>query len=156
MQFEIRVGGEVPRRFGSAIADGVQRLADGRAVDVLQRQHAILGVNAGPDAGAGQGMAETGAFLVGPVDEFQRCLGDEPEVVQGAHDLQPRQDAQGTVEFAAGGLAVEVAAEQHRQPVGIAAGPAREHVADGVDAHGQAERLAFGAESVAAAAVDVG
>src|SRR5262249_49066679 len=52
-------------------------------------------------------------------------------------------------------LAVEVAAEQHRQAIGIAARAAGEHVADGVNADRQPGGLAFGAEAVAPALVNV-
>ncbi len=109
-----------------------------------------------PHARAHQRMAEPAAFLVGPVDQLQRRLGDDAEVVQAVHHLQAGQHAERAVEFSPAWLAVEMAAEQHRQAVRIATGAAGEHVADGIDAHGQPGGLAFGAEAVAAALVHVG
>ena len=141
---------------GAAIADPVQRRAHRHALQVGQRIGLVERIHAGPHARAHQRVAEPAAFLVGPVHQFQRRLGDDAEVVQPAHHLQPGQHAERAVEFSAARLAVEMAAEQHRQAVRIAAGAAGEHVADRVDAHGQPGRLAFGAETVAAALVHVG
>ena len=107
-------------------------------------------------SGAGEAVAEARTLLVGPVDQFDRRLGDEAEVVQGAHDLQPRQHAKRPVELASTGLAVEMAAHQHGQTRGIASLPAGEHVADGVHADLQAKRLAIGAEAVASGLVHGG
>ncbi len=101
-------------------------------------------------------MPKPAALLVGPVDQFQRRLRDNPQVVQRVHHLQPGEHAQRPVELPPRRLAVEVAAEQNRQPVLIAASPAGEHVADLVDPHGQPRRLALGAEPVAATLVHVG
>jgi hypothetical protein len=49
-----------------------------------------------------------------------------------------------------------VGSEQHRQPRWIAAGPAGEHVTDGINPDGQPEGFALGAEAVAAGFVDAG
>ena len=140
----------------AAIADAVQRGAHRHAVHVGQRIGLVEREHARPHAGAHQRVAEAAAFLVGPVHQFQRRLGGDAEVVQAADHLQARQHAQRPVEFATARLAVEVAAEQHRQSVGIAAGTAGEHVADRIDTHGEAGGLALGAEAVAAALVHVG
>ena len=101
-------------------------------------------------------MAEAAALLVGPVHQLERRLGDDAEVVQRVHHLEPGEHAQRAVELAAGGLAVEMAAEQHRQALRIAAGAAGEHVADRIHPDGQPRRLALGAEPVAAAPVHLG
>ena len=87
-------------------------------------------------------MPEARALLVRPVDELDRRLGDDVEVVEAAHDLEAGEDPERAVELAARGLAVEVAAAQPRQAARVAALPAPEHVADLVDAHAQASRLA--------------
>ena len=58
--------------------------------------------------------------------------------------------------FPAAGLAVQMAAEQHRRPRRIASRPPGEHVADRVHPHRQPQRLAFGAEPVARPPVHIG
>jgi len=137
-----------------AAADLVDRVGDRDAVGVLEPQNVLLGIHASPDAGAGEAVTEARTFLVSPVDQFDRRLGCDAEVVQAAHDLKPGENAQGAVVLAAGGLAVEVGPEQHRQPCGVAAGAASEHVADGVDPDGQAQGLALGAKAVTTGFVD--
>ncbi len=140
-------------RGGAAVADGVQRGAHGDAVGVGQGEGFGEGGDAGPDGGADDAAAEAAAFLVGPVDQFDRGGGLDAALVQRAHDLEAGEDAERTVELAAGGLAVEVAADQHGAPGRIGAGAAGEHVADLVDADGEAGGFAVGAEAVAAEAV---
>ena len=81
-------------------------------------------------------MPETAALLVGPVHQLEWRLGGEAEVVQRVHDLQAGKHAESAVELPPGWLAVEMAAEQHRQPVRITSGTAGEHVADRIDPHG--------------------
>ena len=66
MQLEIGIGRERARGFRAAIADRVQRRADGDAVRVLQGFHLGLGVHAGPDPGPHQAVAEAAAFFIGP------------------------------------------------------------------------------------------
>ena len=156
MQFEIGVGGEGFCGFRPAVADRVQGCLHADALGIGQRIGFFAGKNTGPDAGAHQRMAEAAAFLVGPVDQFDRRFGDDAEIVQAAHYLQPGEDAECAVEFAAAGLAVQMAAEQHRQAGGIAAWASGEHVADLIDPHGQAGGFALGAEFPPAAAVRVG
>ena len=102
MQLEIRVGRERrrrapprdsrcrPTRCRTVTPSGV-----GQRIGLVEREHAR------PNAGPHQGMAEPAAFLVGPVDQFQRRLGDDAKVVQRVHHLQPGQHAQRAVEFAA-------------------------------------------------------
>ncbi len=123
---------------------------------VLHRLHGGFLQNAGPDGAAHHGAAEAAAFLVGPVDQLDRRLGRDVEVVQRAQHFQPGDNAERAVELAAGGLAIQMRAHQHRQAVGIPALAPGEHVAHGIGPHLGAERLAMGAEKVAAAAVLLG
>src|SRR5690349_14274495 len=100
-------------------------------------------------------MAKAAALFVGPVHQFERRLGDDAEVVQRMHDLEPGQDAESAVELPAGRLAVEMAAEQHRQAARIAPRAAGEHVADCIDPYGQPGGLTLRAEPVATVPVHV-
>ena len=156
MQFEIRIRLERSRRFRSAIADAVQGGLHCHALGIRQAVSLIQTEHAGPDAGAHQAVAEATAFLIGPVDQLNGGLGDDAQIVQAAHHLQPGDHAQRAIEFSAGRLAVQMAAEQHRRSGWIAAGAASKHVADRVHPHRQTKRLTFRAEPVPAAFVHVG
>ena len=64
-------------------------------------------------------------------------------IVQGAHHLEPGKDSQDAVEAPAGRLGVEMAADGDRIGGGVAARPAREDVADGIDGDATAGGFAF-------------
>ena len=96
------------------------------------------------------------AFLVGPVDQFDRRLGGDVEVGQRAHHLEPGDHAERTVELAPVGWLSRWLPSSTGRRCRVAALAAGEHVADGVHAHGQAQRLAPAAEGVAALPVDIG
>ncbi len=72
------------------------------------------------------------------------------EIVERADDLQGGEDAERAVELAARGLAVEVAADEDGRGGRVLARAPGEHVAHGIDAHGEAGRLAQRAEPVPA------
>ncbi len=110
-------------------------------------------IDAGPDAAARERAAEAAAFLVRPVDQFERRVRGDVEVAEAPHHLQPGQHAERAVELAAGGLAVEVAAEEHRRALRVAPFAPGEHVAHRVDADRKAEGLAPFPEALAAARV---
>ena len=156
VELEIAVGGEGGGGGGTAVAGLVEGVAEGDTVGVVKGLDGGLVEGAGPDARAHHGLAEAGAFLVGPVDEFDGGFGFDAQLVQCAHDFQAGYDAEGAVELAAGGLAIEVAAEQDGGAGRVAAGAAGEHVAHLVGAEGEARMFAPGAEAVAAGAVDLG
>src|SRR5207249_9030975 len=95
------------------------------------------------------------ALLVGPGDDLDRRLGLVAEVVQGTHQLEPGHHAISAVEPAAGRLRVEMAAGHDRRQIRIAAGPARENVADPVDRDRAAGLLAPADEEAPRLAVEI-
>jgi hypothetical protein len=70
----------------------------------------------------------TGPFLVGPIDDLDRTAGRHAEIIEGAHRLERRQHPESAVELASRGLAVEMAADQHRLEPALRSRPAGEHV----------------------------
>ena len=150
MQLEIGIRLERRGGFGAAIADAVQRGSaptrprcrsghrpcPGRTRPAQTPEPIRLWPNRLPSSSV-QLISSSGASVSMPRSFRLRITSS------------PAMHAQRAVELAAAGLAVEVAAEQHRQPRRVAARPAGEHVADRVDPDGQAQRLAFGAEPVA-------
>ena len=93
--------GKCGRRLRAAIADPVERGPHRHALHVGQRIGLVEREHARPDPRPHQRMAEPAALLVGPVHQLERRLGDDAEVVQRVHDLQPGQHAQRAVEFSA-------------------------------------------------------
>ncbi len=136
-------------------ADARQLVAEALAVAVLDRIGLLQRVGTGEDAGGHHGGREPGPFLVGPVGEFDRVLGPHIEIVQRAEHLEPGQHAEDAVELAAGRLRVEVAAHHHGREMILGAFAPREHVAHGVDGHGQAGGRAPAGEEVASLLVEV-
>jgi hypothetical protein len=116
----------------------------------------VLVVHAGKDARGQHGRGKARAFLVGPVDHHDGVLGLDVEIVERAHQFQTRQHAEHAVILAAGGLGVEVRADIDGKRVGIGARAAHEHVAHGVDAHGEPRPVRTIAGTAAAFAVLVG
>ena len=95
------------------------------------------------------------ALLIGPGDDLDRGLGLVAEIVQRAHDFQPRHHAIGAVEAAAGRLRVEMAAGHDRRQPGIASRTTREDVADPVHRDRAAGLLAPAYEQAARLGVEI-
>ena len=126
-------------------------------VTLLSRPSPALGQieDAGEHARADHRRREARALLVGPGDDLDRRLGLVAEIVQRAHHLEPGHHAVGAVELAAGRLGVEMAAGHDRRQARVAAGPAREDVADPVDRDGAAGLLAPADEEPPRLAVEI-
>jgi hypothetical protein len=140
----------------AGIADLLECLADRDAVPVGDRKRVLDRDPPRKAAGAPEPAAETTALLVAPVDQLDRRLGLDPGIVQHPDHLEGREHAVGAVEPAAGRLAVEMAADQHRRPVRIPALPPREDIAEPVDPDVQSRGLAPFDEAVARRLVDLG
>ncbi|MNN46003.1 hypothetical protein D3C81_1603610 [compost metagenome] len=119
------------------VADGGQRIAHAHAFAVLLAARLVGIEHAGKHARAHHHRREAGAFLVGPERHFQRRARLDAEVVERAHDLQPRQHAEVAVELAARGLGVDMAARGHGARGRGRARAARKDIADLVHAHVQ-------------------
>lgn len=116
----------------------------------------MLVVDAGEDARGEHGGGVARAFLVGPVGDDDGVFCLDAEVVEGADDFQPAQNAKDAVILAARGLRVEVGADVNGERVGVVAVAPGEHVAHGVEAHAQARRLAPRLKQRAALGILVG
>ena len=97
--------------------------------------------------------AEAGAFLVGPVDQFEGGLGGDAGFGKDADGFEGGENAGDAIEAAAGGDGVEVAAEGDGRD-GFAAGAAVEGVAQRVAFFGEAELAAPGGEEGAGFGVE--
>ena len=140
----------------AGIADPLQLLADGLAVDVCAGQPFFQREHAAEDAGGDHRRREARAFLVGPGRNLDRRVGLVAEVVEGADHLEAREHAVDAVELAARRLAVDMAAGHHRRERVVLASPAGEDVAHLVDADGAAGLLAPLDEEIARRLVHVG
>jgi len=90
-------------------------------------------VDAGVDPRAHHRRNESRALFVRPRHDFERRSRAHACVFERAHHFQAGHDAVGAVELAARRLRVEVAADRHRQEIGVGPRSTREDVADGVD-----------------------
>ncbi|MCY1221149.1 hypothetical protein D9M72_331930 [compost metagenome] len=156
MRFEIRGRRPRPGRLGAVIADGAQRVAHADAVAVPRRQRMLQREGARVYAGPHHHGHEARAFLVGPHHHFQRGLGGDAVLLQGAQDLDAGEHAVIAVELAAGGLGVDMAARHDGGQVVAQPRAAHEDIADGVHAHAAAQVAGPGADQVAPLAVQVG
>ena len=162
LDVQLEQGGELVRAgfLFAAIADAPELVAEGFAVAVGAGVGVVGGEHAGEHAGGEHGRGEARAFLVGPVDDLDGCVGLVAGAMQGAQRFERGKDAERAVELAAGRLGVEVRAHGDRGQGGVfgavLARPAREHVADLVDRDRAAERLALRLEPVAHLAVEIG
>ena len=149
MQFEIGV--DLARLAGAAsvIADALQFVAEPGAVIADQVMDPIHRIFADETARRDHRRREPGTFLVGPVHDDDGAFGDMVRLVQGANDLQPRQNARDAIEATAVYLGVQVAADQDRRQAVIAACPPREDRAAFIDFHAEPRILAPGHELVA-------
>ena len=143
-------------RLRAVVADPLQFLAHGLAVDIGAREAVLEREDAGIHARGDHRRCEAGAFLVGPDRGLDRPLGLDAEVVERAQHLEAGEHAVDAVETATGGLAVEMAAGADRGEIVVAARAAGEDVAHPVDLHGAAGLLAPLDEEVAALLVEVG
>ncbi|KAG1082342.1 hypothetical protein G6F40_015159 [Rhizopus arrhizus] len=138
MRLEVRAHAvRLRRRHGgvAVVADVAQGLAPADTIPVLLRQRMLQREGAGIHARAHHHRHEARPLFIGPYRQFQRRLGLHPGVVQRAQHLQASQHAVIAVEFSAGGLGVDMAARHDHGQAVVAAWPAREDIADGVDAH---------------------
>ena len=93
----------------------------------------------GPGHGAHAAGSEAAAFLVGPGHDLDRVPRGGAAVADRLHRLQPGEHAPDAVEAAAHGLAVHVAAGQHRRGLRVRALVPQEQVAHRIDRDGQAQ-----------------
>ena len=89
-------------------ADPLQLVAEAVALGI----HPIIGpverMTPREHARSKHGGGKARAFLVRPVDDDDGVFGLDVQIVEGADDLEPAQNTQNPVVFAARGLGVEV------------------------------------------------
>src|SRR5882757_5665850 len=98
-------------RLVAAIADTVERLTYGRALDVLARQDVVGSEIADISRGGHHRGRKARAFFIGPVDDADRRLGLDAGVVQCADHFERAERSQDAVILAAGRLGVEMRAD---------------------------------------------
>lgn len=108
-------------RLVAAIADAVERLADGRALDILARQNVVGGEIADIGSRSHHRRREARAFLVGPVDDADRRFGLDAGIVERADHFQRAERPQDAVILPAGRLGVEMRADADGQLRHVAA-----------------------------------
>ena len=138
------------------VADSFEFVANALAIDVARGVGVFQREIVAEDARSHHHRDEARAFLVGPEGDFERRLGFYAVVVERSHHLDPGENAEVAVEFAAGRLRVDVAAHHHRRQLGVASGAAHEDVADLVDGDRKSGVARPGDDEVAALAVEVG
>ena len=156
MRLEISAHRMAQHRTRTGIADALQFAAYRQALVVALVEGVLQVELPGKYPGAHHARREARAFFVGPHHHFQRRLGFHLEVVEGAQHFHTGQHAEATVELAAGGLGVDMAAGHHRWQVGIAPRTTGENVADAIHGHGAAGLFAPLHEQVAGLAIQVG
>src|SRR5581483_7739938 len=72
----------LPDRLAAAIADRVERLANGDAGGILARQDIVGGVFAGVSRRGHRRRREARAFLIGPVADTERHFGLDAGIVE--------------------------------------------------------------------------
>ena len=140
----------------AAIADLVEGDAEGFAAAIGAGAGPVAAIDAGEHTGSDHRWREAGAFLVGPIDDFDWREGFIAGAMQRAQSLQRGEHAERAVEFAAGRLGVEMAPHGNRRNIGALTGTPREHRAHVVDGDHAAERLRLRLEPVAPLAVELG
>ena len=148
VQLEVGVDGATAHLGLADVADLRQGAAVGDAVVVGARIRPLEIAQAREDGRREHRRIEAGALLVRPVHHLDGPAGLDAVIVEGAKDLEPRQNSENSVEPAAGVLRVEVAPHQHRRRSVLASGAAREDVAHPVDGHLRARVPAPGDEEI--------
>ncbi len=148
MQFEERRQRMLAAALGPAIADRIQRRGEGHAIAVHTLLGPVLLDHLGEHARRHHRRGKARALLVGPVHHLDRRVGLVARLDQGAQRFERAQHAEHAVEFPAGRLGVEMAAERDRRHVRRALAP-REHRAHVVDGDAAAELLGARLEPVA-------
>src|SRR5215471_8086641 len=92
-----------------AIADCLERIAEFHARAVLARGRPVPIEHAREDTRGGHRGGESRAFLVGPVDDLDRCERLVASLAKATQALERGEYAKRAVELAAGRLGVEVA-----------------------------------------------
>ena len=140
----------------AGITNGIQGLGYRHALGVGLGQGFFKGEFFCKDSGAHHARRKPRAFFVGPHHHFQRCPGLDVEVVECAQYFDASQHPVATVEFAAGGLGVDMAAGHHRRQVGIEPRTAGENIAHRVDADRAARFFTPAYKDVPGLTVEVG
>ena len=156
MELEKRAQLAVTYRFGALEADPFQFVAEPQAVAVFAVIRPRLVMHSGKDAGGQHGRGVPGALLIGPVDDLDGMPGLDAEIVERAHDLEPRQNAQNAIVPPARRLGIEMAADHHRRQRFVLAVAVGEHRPHGVDGDRHPRLFAPFLEQAAALAVLVG
>ena len=156
VQLEHRVHFALADLFWALPADPLELVAKAFALGVNPVIGPVEAVPAGENTRGEHGRGKARAFLVGPVGHDDWVLGLDPEVVHRADHLKAAENAQNTVILAASRLGIEVAADIDRQGLGVGPLAAGKHIADLVNRHCHAGRLAPALEQVAAFAVFIG
>ena len=156
MQLEMRRQRMRAAGLFAAIADRVQRRLEAHAAPVSAVVCPLPGEGAGEHARRQHGRGEARALLVGPVDYLDRRRGAGAAFLQHTQHLQTGQHADHAVEFAAGRLGIEMAADRDRRQRRIAAGTPGEDVAHVVERDGAADRFALRHEPGAHLRVELG
>ena len=95
-------------------SDSLEFVAETSVLAISGIEDSLELLNAGEHSRPGHGWRESGAFLVGPVHQFDRTPRLGLSVVERSKDLQSRQDAKNAVEPAPHWLGVEMTADNHR------------------------------------------
>ena len=138
MGFEIRAEGFWADNVCAGVADAVQGVAHGDSVAVFLAENEIGREFTDEGARTHHDGDKARSFFVCPDDHLDWRLRADSRVVQGAHDFEAGEHAVVAVEFAAGGLGINVAAGDDGRQGAVKAGPACEQVADGIDTDGAA------------------
>ena len=152
VQFEVRVRREKARACVAGIADAPQLLADRRTVDAAHSVGLLECKAADIDQASHRIGWKARSLFIGEGDERQRPPRGLVRAVKRLACLEARQHAVKAVIAAAGPHRVDVRAEHDRRQL-LAAGTRADDVADGIDAHPQADLAHPPHEQIAAGAV---
>ena len=139
VQLDVGVRGRSGHRGVAGPPDALELLAEHGAVDGDDVERVLQRHAAGVHEAAEHVGGEPAALLVGEERNRQRAAGADAGVVEGAHDLQPREHAEGAVVAAPRADGVDVAARHDRVERGVGAGTGGDDVADAVDPDGEPE-----------------
>mmetsp|Transcript_29336 Transcript_29336/g.57072 ORF Transcript_29336/g.57072 Transcript_29336/m.57072 type:complete len:399 (-) Transcript_29336:52-1248(-) len=142
MQLKERVHFARAHLFIAAPANPGQLIAKGFALRIDAPIGPVLRVNARKHARGQHRRRIARPFLIGEVGDHDGVLGFYVQIIQSADDLQPAQNPQNPVIFAARRLRIQMRAHIDRQGVGVGPLATRKHVAHLVQPHGTARRFA--------------